>query len=89
MLVLAGGDLVLPNRVLTGGSIVIDGPRIAAIESRPSVAPESATLVDTRDCYVVPGFVDSHAHLLFAGVGPVEDNLDTALMVASLFEKGS
>ena len=29
------------------------------------------------------------AHLLFAGVGAVEDNLDTAVTDASLFENGS
>ena len=32
MIVLAGGDVVLPDRVLSQGAIVIDGGRIASIE---------------------------------------------------------
>lgn len=62
MMVIAGGDLVLPDRIVTGASLVIDGARIAAIEtaSRPDVA--GATIVDARDAYVVPGFIDVHVH---------------------------
>ncbi|MBI4888520.1 MAG: hypothetical protein HY824_15600, partial [Acidobacteria bacterium] len=62
MIVLAGGDLVLPDRILTGASLVIDGTRIAAVEPRSRVDAAGATIVDARECYVVPGFIDVHVH---------------------------
>jgi N-acetylglucosamine-6-phosphate deacetylase len=62
MIVLAGGDLVLPDRILTRASLVLDGPRIAALESRARVDSPGATIVDSTDCYVVPGFIDVHVH---------------------------
>jgi N-acetylglucosamine-6-phosphate deacetylase len=61
MIVLANGDVVLPDRVLSEGTIIIDAGRIVAIEST-SVDPARATTIDASDCYVVPGFVDVHVH---------------------------
>lgn len=62
MLVLTGADLVLPDRILTDASLIVDGGRIAAIESRSRVDVAGATIVDVRDSYVVPGFIDVHVH---------------------------
>ncbi|HTI38256.1 MAG TPA: N-acetylglucosamine-6-phosphate deacetylase [Vicinamibacterales bacterium] len=63
MIRLAGADLVLPDRVLTG-TVVIHGDRIAAIESTVSAAPAAAGVVNFTfaDHYIVPGFVDVHVH---------------------------
>ena len=79
MVVLAGGDLVLPDRVLTGGSLLIEEGRIAAVESSPRADPAGATRIDVRDCYVVPGFIDVHVH----GVEGI-DTLDTGDPVAAM-----
>jgi imidazolonepropionase len=49
--------------LIDGEAIVAVGPR-AQIESR--VRGEAEEL-DLRDCVIVPGFVDAHAHPLFAG----------------------
>ena len=62
MIVLAGADLVLPDRVVPGGSLVIHDGRIEAIESRVIAAPAGATLVDLTGHLIVPGFVDVHIH---------------------------
>lgn len=62
MIVLAGADLVLPDRVVPGGSLVIHDGRIEAIESRVITAPAGATLVDLTGHVIVPGFVDVHVH---------------------------
>lgn len=62
MIVLAGGDLVLPDRILTNASLIVDGSRIAAIESRGPADAAGATILDVSDCFVVPGFVDVHVH---------------------------
>jgi N-acetylglucosamine-6-phosphate deacetylase len=71
MIVIAGGDLVLPGRVQPGGSLFIDGSRVAGIERTPRPDPAGVTVVDASDSYVVPGFVDVHVHGI-AGV----DTLD-------------
>ena len=62
MIVIAGGDIVLPDRILTSASLVIDGDRIAAVEPSARVDAPGATIVDAADCYVVPGFIDVHVH---------------------------
>jgi len=61
MIVLAGGNLVLPDRILPNTALVIDQGRIAAIETAPHPAPDVA-VVDISDLFVVPGFVDVHVH---------------------------
>ena len=61
MIVLAKGDVVLPDRVLSAGTIVMDNGRIAAIESG-NAGQGDATTIDASDCYVVPGFIDVHVH---------------------------
>jgi N-acetylglucosamine-6-phosphate deacetylase len=61
VIVVSGGDLILPGRVISAGSVIIDGGRIAAVESR-RVDPAGATTVDASDCYVAPGFIDVHVH---------------------------
>jgi N-acetylglucosamine-6-phosphate deacetylase len=62
MILLAGADLVLPDRLLPRASLLIDGGRIAAIEARPIDTPAGATRVDLTGSIVVPGFVDVHVH---------------------------
>ena len=65
MIVVSGGDLILPGRVVTEGSLIIDAGRIVAIESR-RVEPAGAMVVDATDCYVAPGFIDVHVHGVLA-----------------------
>ncbi len=62
MIVLAGADIVLPDRVLPSGSLVLEGGRITAIEARAIDGPEGATRLDLQGALVVPGFVDVHLH---------------------------
>ena len=61
MIVVSGGDLILPGRVVSEGSLIIDGGRITAIEPH-RIDPAGATIVDATDCYVAPGFIDVHVH---------------------------
>ena len=79
MIVLAGGDLVLPDRILSSASLVIEGDRIAALESRERVDAAGATIIDVGDHYVVPGFVDVHVH---GSLG--HDTLDGADALAAI-----
>jgi imidazolonepropionase len=52
------GELALEPAPLT-----LDGDRIAAFEADAG----AAVRIDARDCAVLPGFVDCHTHLPFAG----------------------
>jgi imidazolonepropionase len=57
----------LPNASVAGfeGKIVFVGP--AAEASQMVTLTEDAEVVDGTGCTVVPGFVDPHTHLIFAG----------------------
>ena len=61
MIVVRGGDLILPGRILSGGSLLVDDGRIVAIEEG-AIAPAGASVVDAQGCYVAPGFIDVHVH---------------------------
>ncbi|WP_055490516.1 N-acetylglucosamine-6-phosphate deacetylase [Streptomyces sp. TP-A0356] len=56
--VLAGARVVLPTGIVTDGRVVVEGTRIAG------AAPgnEHAEIIDVRDHWLVPGFVDMHNH---------------------------
>ncbi|MFP5335090.1 MAG: imidazolonepropionase [Actinomycetes bacterium] len=51
---------------LTGAALVVDDGRVAWV-GPASTAPDADERVDVAGRAVVPGFVDSHAHLVFAG----------------------
>lgn len=61
-LILSGADLVLPDRVLSPGTLVIEHGRIVEIE--PGARPRSAGTVhvELHDHLIVPGFIDVHVH---------------------------
>jgi N-acetylglucosamine-6-phosphate deacetylase len=62
VIVLAGGDLVLPGQILPNAALLIDGARIAAVEPHARVDTAGATVIQTPNCYVLPGFIDVHVH---------------------------
>jgi N-acetylglucosamine-6-phosphate deacetylase len=59
---LAGADVVLPDRVAGGLTIVIDGDRIADLVAGPREVGGREQRVDVTGAVVVPGFVDLHVH---------------------------
>jgi len=73
MIVLSGAALVLPDRILSPGTLFIDGDRIADIRSGDSGAGHPHAQFAFRGHYIVPGFIDVHVH----GVEGV-DALDAA-----------
>jgi len=62
MIVLAGADLVLPDRVVERGTLVIRDGRIEAVEPRIVDGPAGATRVNCAGHVIVPGFIDVHVH---------------------------
>ena len=85
MIALSGADVVLPDRVVRGGSIVIDEGRIAAIEPRAIDAAAGRTVVDLSNHTIAPGFVDVHVH----GIEGIDvlDGADAVADVASRLPK--
>jgi N-acetylglucosamine-6-phosphate deacetylase len=73
MILISGGTLVLPDRLLEFATLVVEGPRIAQILSGPRRVETTAATLDARDHYVVPGFIDVHVHGVEGG-----DTLDGA-----------
>jgi N-acetylglucosamine-6-phosphate deacetylase len=73
MIVLSGADLILPDRILTAGTLVIDDGRI--VEIRPGAGPVGSGVSRTAGSgnapsspfafhghSIVPGFIDVHVH---------------------------
>ncbi len=55
-----------PLGIVADGAFVVDSGRIAWVGHR-AAAPDADHRVDLGGGSVIPGFVDSHAHLVFAG----------------------
>lgn len=47
--------------------IVVENGRVTYVGAQASVSERGGRILDLRDCIVVPGFVDAHAHPLYAG----------------------
>jgi N-acetylglucosamine-6-phosphate deacetylase len=62
MLRLTGATVVLPDRVLERGTLVVDAGRIAMVEARPPKKSASGRQLDVQGRTVVPGFIDLHVH---------------------------
>lgn len=55
--------------IITEGTISYAGP----MKERPAVRPdEHYKIIDAKGCVALPGFVDSHTHLIFGGFRPDE-----------------
>jgi N-acetylglucosamine-6-phosphate deacetylase len=62
-LLFTGGTIVLENRLLAGGSVRVEGDRIATVGplSFPNV-PAAGKVINLHGGYLVPGYVDLHVH---------------------------
>jgi N-acetylglucosamine-6-phosphate deacetylase len=68
MMILSGADIVLPDRLLSPGTVVLDGSRIVEVVHGSRSGGGDGHL-DLSNHYIVPGFIDVHVHGL--------DGLDT------------
>ena len=59
---LTGASLVLPDRIATGRTIVVEDGRIVDLAERPGVAAPTDVRFDLPGHFIVPGFIDVHVH---------------------------
>ena len=60
------GPLVGELQLFANQALLVDGETIAWIGDK-ELAPKADLVIDTKNAVLIPGFVDSHAHLMFAG----------------------
>jgi N-acetylglucosamine-6-phosphate deacetylase len=78
---LSGASLVLPDRVVAGHTLVLEGTRIVELVSGPREAGSREVRVNLDGHFIVPGFIDVHVH----GVAGT-DVLDGGAAVAAVAE---
>jgi len=78
---LTGASLVLPDRIATGRTLVIDNGRIIDIAEQPAAAGPNDIRFELPGHFIVPAFVDVHVH----GVEG-HDSLDSADALAAIAE---
>ncbi len=63
--VLRGARAITMNgdEILENADIVVTNNRIASVSAGPGEVPEGATVIDVAGKTIVPGFVDTHAHM--------------------------
>ncbi len=61
MRILSGADIVLPNRLLSPGTLVLDGTRIVEV-TQGTRSKDDGAYLDVSNHYIVPGFIDVHVH---------------------------
>jgi dihydroorotase len=90
-LMIRGGHVLDPS---TGIDDIVDiriaGSRIDAI-ARDLAGNDNVEVLDARGCYVVPGLIDSHAHV-YAGVGEMgitPDEIGVGSGVTTIVDAGS
>ena len=57
------GNVVLPDRTIQRGIVLIEGEKIEKVLSRKrEVEEEGIEIIDYGDAYVSPGLIDLHLH---------------------------
>ena len=85
MIALSGADVVLPDRVLSPGTVILERDRIVDVVPGERPADRAATHFDLRHHYVVPGFIDVHVHGVHGT--DVMDDIDAVRRVAGVLPR--
>lgn len=59
---LTGADVVFPDRVAAGHTLVLEDGRVAAVTSGLRSVGDGERRVDLTGCVILPGFIDVHVH---------------------------
>jgi N-acetylglucosamine-6-phosphate deacetylase len=62
MIILSGADLVLPDRIVSSGTLVIEAGRIVEIDDRQRPSDARVSRHDLHGHLIIPGLIDVHVH---------------------------
>ncbi len=82
---LIGGEVFLPDKRIIRRNILVDGEIIKEIYTGSNKYNNVQT-VDVEGKMIVPGFIDSHTHLLQKGIEIMRPNLDSAESAEDVLE---
>jgi N-acetylglucosamine-6-phosphate deacetylase len=83
----AGADLVLPDRVASGCTLVVEGSRIVDVIDGHRGGGPGDRVHDVHGHVIVPGFIDVHVHGAF-GTDVLDGPSSTASVAARLVQRG-
>ena len=86
MIVLSGASLVLPDRILSPGTLLIDEGRIAEIRPDAPSGSHPGSHFAFHGHYIVPGFIDVHVHGV-DGIDSLDARPDGGDAVAAIAER--
>jgi N-acetylglucosamine-6-phosphate deacetylase len=86
MIVLSGASLVLPDRILSPGTLLIDEGRIAEIRPDAPSGSHTESHFAFHGHYIVPGFIDVHVHGV-DGIDSLDARPDGGDAVAAIAER--
>lgn len=61
-LVIQNGTVVLPDRLIEDGEVVIKDGAIASVGKRRAKSSAADVVIDAQEGYIAPGFIDNHIH---------------------------
>jgi len=61
-MIISGADLVLPDRIVSGGTLVLDAGRIVEIDDRQRPSDARVSRRDLHGHLIIPGLIDVHVH---------------------------
>jgi N-acetylglucosamine-6-phosphate deacetylase len=62
-LAVVGGNIVTPDEVIENGVVLCEDSYIKAVGSSGAIEPEPGSrIIDARERFVMPGFIDTHFH---------------------------
>jgi alpha-D-ribose 1-methylphosphonate 5-triphosphate diphosphatase len=62
--IIENGSLVLPDRIVEGGALVVENGLIASIGNSAGVVGKDVRRIDASGCLVIPGLIDLHSDAL-------------------------
>lgn len=59
---ITAGTILTPDEIIENQDLTIDGEKILSIDTPGRTISDGNEIIDAKGCYVVPGFIDIHAH---------------------------